>query len=675
MQYPWWYVPGLTSPMLIAIIAVLHVVVSHYAVGGGIILARENAYALKKNEKEYRAYWKKHLKFFVLLTVVYGAVTGVGIWWMIGLASPLATEILIRTFVFGWAIEWVSFIIEIVAAFGFYYFWDQMSAKAHAKIGWIYALAAWVSLVLISGITAFMLNSQSMLGPENADPLASFWHAFFNVQFLPQAVARTGGALVLATCYIYLHAAMTEKEEIIREQIVRRMRVPSLIGIILMAGSLPVCFYFLPQSALMMVERAAAINIFVGIFAGTLLCSLLLLWVGPFRAPDKMGAGLALALFLFGGAALATGEFIREAVRKPFIVDQIVYANQVIPEQVISLRQKGLLQSGVWTKKKLVDLQKKYPSLKLLAENESNNPDHTAFSSVRQTGYSDNQYLPAEPLPLVGESDQSGHSGLSEKKNLAGRSNVIKLVQNETSAFTPTSTPPPVPLPLSNSAPDSGSLPNAGNVLPSENIPPSNPNSAPAPARASASSGNPALPPASAGHADPHSGAFEDLPPLPPKKRTILARSLKLDESSIAPGNTDLLKIKKEDQLELGRMIFMHHCNDCHSEKHGYSAVAPLLTGRKLEEIRYLLIHLNRPGYFMPPWCGTQTEADLLAGYLLSISPEMPDNIVPRPKKAPNPSAASSKVKEKKNKVESESKTEQKTNVESIPVPLPALPQ
>ncbi|MER3513556.1 MAG: hypothetical protein C4310_03465 [Chloroflexota bacterium] len=34
MHYPWWHVPFLTSPMLIALVAVLHVIMSHYAVGG-----------------------------------------------------------------------------------------------------------------------------------------------------------------------------------------------------------------------------------------------------------------------------------------------------------------------------------------------------------------------------------------------------------------------------------------------------------------------------------------------------------------------------------------------------------------------------------------------------------------------------------------------------------------
>jgi cytochrome bd ubiquinol oxidase subunit I len=47
MHYPWWYVPDLTSPMVIAVIAVIHVLIAHYAVGGGLFLAMETGYAYK----------------------------------------------------------------------------------------------------------------------------------------------------------------------------------------------------------------------------------------------------------------------------------------------------------------------------------------------------------------------------------------------------------------------------------------------------------------------------------------------------------------------------------------------------------------------------------------------------------------------------------------------------
>ena len=121
MHYPWWHVPMLTSPMLIAAIAVIHVYVAMYAVGGGIFLAMETSHAHRTGNKDYLAYLKEHTWFFIMLTVVFGAITGVGIWWTIGLASPLATEALIHVFVFGWAMEYVFFVLEIVSAFIFFY--------------------------------------------------------------------------------------------------------------------------------------------------------------------------------------------------------------------------------------------------------------------------------------------------------------------------------------------------------------------------------------------------------------------------------------------------------------------------------------------------------------------------------------------------------------------------
>ena len=77
MHYPWWYVPVLTSPMLIAIISVIHVLISHYAVGGGLFLAVETSFAYRTQDRDYLGYLKRHAKFFVWVTVVLGAITGV----------------------------------------------------------------------------------------------------------------------------------------------------------------------------------------------------------------------------------------------------------------------------------------------------------------------------------------------------------------------------------------------------------------------------------------------------------------------------------------------------------------------------------------------------------------------------------------------------------------------
>jgi hypothetical protein len=95
--------------------------VSHFAVGGGLFLVLTERRARREHDSKLLGWLKSHTKFFVLVTVVYGAVSGVGIWFTIALISPLATSNLIHAYVWGWAIEWVFFFLEITAALLYFY--------------------------------------------------------------------------------------------------------------------------------------------------------------------------------------------------------------------------------------------------------------------------------------------------------------------------------------------------------------------------------------------------------------------------------------------------------------------------------------------------------------------------------------------------------------------------
>ncbi len=354
MHYPWWHVPFLTSPMLIAIVSVLHVIVSHYAVGGGLFLAVETSYAYRTRNQGYLAYLKDHAWFFILVTVVYGAITGVGIWWTIGLASPLATETLIHTFVFGWGMEYVFFVLEIVSAFIFYYYWGRLAPQTHTRIGWIYAISAWISLVLITGITAFMLNTGAW--PQNRD----FWVGFLNPQFIPQVLARTGGAFLLASLYVYLHATFKVKDPALRNLIESRSARPALAGAILIVLGGVGWYLFLPESARAALVAASALNVLMVLIFAVTAAVFVMLYLGPYRNPGWLNPGFAILFFSLGLAAITTGEFIREAVRKPYIVYNVVMGNQILPEEIPALRKSGYLEGGTWTKA-LVAAQ--YPQL------------------------------------------------------------------------------------------------------------------------------------------------------------------------------------------------------------------------------------------------------------------------------------------------------------------------
>ncbi|MCA9413243.1 MAG: cytochrome ubiquinol oxidase subunit I, partial [Candidatus Omnitrophica bacterium] len=192
MNYPAWDVPHIGSGWVIGSIAIFHVMISHFAVGGGLYLPMAESRALKKGRKDWLEFLPNHAKFFLILTGVYGAVSGVGIWFAIGLASPEGTSTLIHNFVFGWAIEWVFFIIELSTAAVYYYTWNRIPERLHLKVGWLYAGASFFTLFIINGILTFMLTpGAAWLEVAGSGQEASrFFQAFFNPTYWPSLFLR-----------------------------------------------------------------------------------------------------------------------------------------------------------------------------------------------------------------------------------------------------------------------------------------------------------------------------------------------------------------------------------------------------------------------------------------------------------------------------------------------------
>ena len=100
MNYPVWDV-AFGAGLLIAIVAITHVFVSHLAIGGGLFLVLTEKKAYREDDASLLDWLKRHTKFFVLVTVVFGAISGVGIWFTIGLIHPSGTSALIHAYVWG----------------------------------------------------------------------------------------------------------------------------------------------------------------------------------------------------------------------------------------------------------------------------------------------------------------------------------------------------------------------------------------------------------------------------------------------------------------------------------------------------------------------------------------------------------------------------------------------
>ena len=342
MNYPVWYLPEIGGGTLIALIAILHVVVSHFAVGGGLYLIYAERKGLRENNPGILEFTKAHARFFLLITMVFGSITGVGIWFVIALANPAGTSYLIHSFVFGWAAEWVFFVVEIAAAFVYYYMFGKMDSKSHLQVGWLYFIAAWMSLFLINGIICAMLT------PGQWAETGDFWQGFFNPSFFPSLFFRTFIAILMAGTFGYLTAAWHRDEEV-RTAMTRFSGLWCLIALV---GLIPSSLWYLaalPGAAQGLVLGQSPAIVWVLQRGGTGVAVLLLisLLAGVLRTGlnNRMVAALAMvcALLTMGGF-----EWTREAARRPYVINEVMYSNGIMKKDVAELSEKGFLRSAVW---------------------------------------------------------------------------------------------------------------------------------------------------------------------------------------------------------------------------------------------------------------------------------------------------------------------------------------
>ena len=319
MEFPVWDV-GVGYGLLMALFGVVHVFVAHFAIGGGLALVLAERRATRDGDATLLAHVRRLSAFFAPLTLVVGALTGVGIWFVVGLLNPSAIGVLIRTFVWGWAIEWTFFLVEVPAAILYANGWDRLSAKAHQTLGWIYFGAAWLSLVVINGIVTFMLTPGRWL------ETGIFWDGFLNPTYLPSLAMRTAICLVMAGLFGGFVALRTP-DPAARARLVRADARLGLAGLVVAVASfflyraaIPAEFTDAIGTRLSIPARAlATFHVLSAVLAGGFVVLLLV----P-RAARRAGA---LALLAAGFVWFGAFEWFRESVRKPYAIAGVVYGN------------------------------------------------------------------------------------------------------------------------------------------------------------------------------------------------------------------------------------------------------------------------------------------------------------------------------------------------------------
>jgi cytochrome bd-type quinol oxidase subunit 1 len=350
---------------VIGIIAIFHVMISQFAVGGGLYLPMAERKAMHMPEGQLRTDWLNQLdrysKFFLVLTAVFGTVSGVGIWFAIGLTHPEATSTLIHNFVFGWAMEWVFFLVELTTIIVYYNTWGKIDPKLHLAVGWCYAGASVFTLIIINGILTFMLTpGDTWLAVAGTGQEASkFWYAFFNPTYWPSLFLRSCVCCALAGIWALITASRIDgdKQPELKTSLVQwsvKWLVPSFVAtpfiLIWYLWMVPAS-----QQALLTLGidtiGSGTFSIITRIALLIIITSATIVGVAYFlayRNPLEFNLSHATALLLLALIATGSGEYAREMLRKPYVIGRWMYSNGVRVPYVSRINQEGYLAHSMW---------------------------------------------------------------------------------------------------------------------------------------------------------------------------------------------------------------------------------------------------------------------------------------------------------------------------------------
>ena len=369
-DYPIFEMAVIGQRMLMAINAIIHTYVSHGgAVGGSVVLAALAIWAHKKNDlAAYNMVYKLLMVFFIVSTSI-GALTGIGMWIHANILSPNAIGGLIRVFFWKWFTEWIVFNFEVVLLLLWFMTWKKHAATPEGRVksnrlGVYYAIASWLTMVIITAILAFMLTpnfaGQPWVDPEVFPGNVDYNNALFNPTWGPSLAFRTFSSIAfaasLAIMWTWIIGTFSKNPDDVDAK-------PRIIGFLakIMAVTVPVGILFgwwylsiIPESAKAMIPTAMMTRAFedqfelmylivIGVGAVVGITTLIALFA-PKRMPYVAASAMVIAFLVFWGYE----ERVREFVRKPFIIYNYMYSNGIRPTDVPYLDKVGILRHAVF---------------------------------------------------------------------------------------------------------------------------------------------------------------------------------------------------------------------------------------------------------------------------------------------------------------------------------------
>lgn len=372
MDFPLFHLDFMGNRMLIAVIAILHVLINHALAVGFIPLVNlleYRGYKLGKlnipESKNWDELAYKLMKTGFIITTSIGALTGVGIWFAASLVNPASIASLIRVFYMAWFVEWIIFVLEVVFIMIYFLTWKKANESDKAKrrhilFGTFLAIFSWLTMVIIVAILSFMMDPGDWVNKP------SFWNGVLNPIYFPQLMFRTPVAMIMAGTFALLLARFyVKKANVIYSKAIRFISfwilfwTPyALFGSYLyyykiptfMIGNLPVAvgtqafqqWYDTLVYVIIIAISAALIISLLGIFK-------------PKRMP-KYALVLPLVFIFF---FMGTFERIREFIRKPYVINEYMYANAFLKSDYPLYQKDGILKHATYSSIKNITSENK----------------------------------------------------------------------------------------------------------------------------------------------------------------------------------------------------------------------------------------------------------------------------------------------------------------------------
>lgn len=354
MEYPIFEFPMAGGSLLIAAIAIFHVYLAQFSIGAAVLVALAEWRANRAGDLETRAFLRKYAFLILAVPYVIGTATGVGIWLAISVVQPRATSILIHQFVWAWASEWVVFIIEVTAIYLYFYTWDRIRPSAHNAIGWVLAAASWLTLPIINAILSFMLTPG---GWRPRDGWA-FWKALFNPLWLPTTGIRTLVALALGGAGAILLLAFAKGVSQATRERISRLAYAMIMPVWLCVPLAVWVYAVLPARAQGYILGGAAVMQLFFFFGAALFIALAASAVVAMARRDYTASpSRAVLVALVAFVAYGSFEFVRECIRKPYIIDGFMFSTGVTTALADGIdrratyervRRDGVLTAAPW---------------------------------------------------------------------------------------------------------------------------------------------------------------------------------------------------------------------------------------------------------------------------------------------------------------------------------------